>query len=203
MARTAFAHFTSALTPAMTAITLFLAMNPGFAQPVQERVPANSSKPEPAGSAEEAYRKGKEFEEKKNYAEAMRWYRTAADRGHVQAQVSVGNLYGNGIGVSKDYAEALRWYRKAADQGNSEAQDDVGTFYLVGWGVPQNYPEALRWLRKAADQENEVAQRNVAIMYLQGLGVPADRAEAIRWFRKAAEKGDDESKQALSQLATQ
>jgi Sel1 repeat len=51
--------------------------------------------------------------------------RMAADRGHVQAQVSVGNLYGNGIGVLKDYAEALRWYRKAADQGNDEAQDNV------------------------------------------------------------------------------
>jgi hypothetical protein len=187
----------------LTAIGLSVATNPAFTQPVQERAPTTSSKPETAASADEAYRKGEEFEAKKNHAESMRWYRMAADRGHVKAEVSVGNLYGFSEGVSQDDAEALRWYRKAADEGNSEAQDDVGTFYLLGWGVSKNYREALRWLRKAADQGNEVAQRNVATIYWQGLGVPADRAEAIRWFRKAAEKGDDESKQALSQLGAQ
>ena len=154
----------------------------------------------PAVASDEAYRRGHELYENKNYAGALRWYRVAADQGNALAQVGIGNLHAMGLGVAQDYAEALRWYRLSAAQGNSEAQDQLGFFYLSGWGVPQDYAQALSLFRKAAEQGNEVAQRNIGMMFLQGLGVAADRAEAIRWFRKAAEKGDDDSKDALKYL---
>jgi Sel1 repeat len=139
----------------LTAIGLSVATNPAFTQPVQERAPTTSSKPETAASADEAYRKGEEFEAKKNHAESMRWYRMAADRGHVKAEVSVGNLYGFSEGVSQDDAEALRWYRKAADQGNEVAQRNVATIYWQGLGVPADRAEAIRWFRKAAEKGDD------------------------------------------------
>jgi TPR repeat protein len=154
----------------------------------------------PAVASDEAYRRGHELYENKNYAGALRWYQVAVDQGNALAQVGIGNLHAMGLGVAQDYAEALRWYRLSAAQGNSEAQDQLGFFYLSGWGVPQDYAQALSLFRKAAEQGNEVAQRNIGMMFLQGLGVAADRAEAIRWFRKAAEKGDDDSKDALKYL---
>ncbi len=157
----------------------------------------------PADAADAAYRQGHDSYEKKNYAEAMRWFRVAAAQGNALAQVGIGNLYGMALGVPQDYAEALRWYRLAAAQGNAEAQDQIGFFYLSGWGVPQDSAQALNWFRKAADQGNEVAQRNIGMMFLQGMGVTADRAEAIRWFRLAAAKGDDDAKQALKYLGSQ
>ena len=52
-------------------------------------------------------------------AEAVRWYRLAADQGHADAQVFLGLKYANGEGVVEDDAEAVRWYRLAADQGRS------------------------------------------------------------------------------------
>jgi hypothetical protein len=56
-------------------------------------------------------------------AEAVRWYRAAADQGFAEAQASLGFMYVNGKGVAQDYAEAMRWFRLAADQGHAYAQE--------------------------------------------------------------------------------
>ena len=53
-------------------------------------------------------------------AEAVRWYRLAADQGHAYAQNNLGAMYANGDGVPEDDAEAVRWYRLAADQGDAD-----------------------------------------------------------------------------------
>ena len=59
---------------------------------------------------------------KQDYAEAVRWYRKAADQGDADAQFCLGVMYYNGNGVKQDYAEAVRWYFKAAEQGHEEAK---------------------------------------------------------------------------------
>jgi tetratricopeptide (TPR) repeat protein len=109
-------------------------------------------------SVAEALQKGNQANERKDYAEAMRWYRKAADQGNAAAQENIGWLYHNGWGVAQDYAEAMRWYRKAADQGNAAAQENIGWLYQDGKGVTQDYAEAMLWYRKAADQGNASAK---------------------------------------------
>jgi TPR repeat protein len=119
--------------------------------------------PSPAAkvSAADALQKGKKAYEQKDYAEAMRWYRKAADEDNADAQNKIGALYANGWGMALDYAEAMRWFRKAADQGNAAAQNNIGFLYDKGWGVAQDYAEAMRWYQKAADQGNATAQENI------------------------------------------
>ena len=58
-----------------------------------------------------------------DYAEAVNWYRKAAEQGYAQGQFNLGLMYRNGLEVSKDIDEAIKWYRKAAAQGNSDAQE--------------------------------------------------------------------------------
>jgi hypothetical protein len=70
----------------------------------------------------DALKRGKAALDSKDYVEAMRWYRKAADQGDADAQYNIGWLYEHGRGVAQDYAEAMRWYRKAADQGNANAK---------------------------------------------------------------------------------
>jgi TPR repeat protein len=53
---------------------------------------------------------------KRDEAEAVRWYRKAADQGHAQAQVSLANCYHYGIGAEKDKKKARHWLKKAAKQ---------------------------------------------------------------------------------------
>jgi TPR repeat protein len=146
--------------------------------------------PAPAAIVAEALNKGKAAFEAKDYVEAMRWDRQAADQGNATAQTYVGYLYEKGMGVPQDYAEAMRWYRKATDQGHAPAQKNVGSLYEQGAGVPRDYGEAMRWYRKAADQGNPGAQTNIGYLFEEGLGVSQDYAEAMRWYRKAADQGE-------------
>jgi len=58
-----------------------------------------------------------------NEAEAVEWYRKAAEQGNANAQLNMGLCYETGRGVQQDYAKAAEWYRKAADQGFALAQN--------------------------------------------------------------------------------
>ena len=57
-----------------------------------------------------------------DYAEAMRWYRLAADQGHAVGQGGLGVMYANGRGVPQDYVVAHMWYNLAGAQSSSAAR---------------------------------------------------------------------------------
>lgn len=60
-----------------------------------------------------------------DYAEAVKWYRKAAEQGNADAQNKLGFMYDNGYGVSEDKAKAVEWYRKAAEQGLEKAINNL------------------------------------------------------------------------------
>ena len=122
--------------------------------------------------------------------EAVRLAVAAPDRGDATAQVGLGVLYAEGLGVPSDDVEAVRWYRLAADQGNAYGQANLGFMYETGRGVTQDHVKATRLYRLAADQGYAGAQYNLGAMYATGQGVPQDAMEAVRWYRLAADQGD-------------
>jgi S1-C subfamily serine protease len=122
-------------------------------------------------------------------AEAVKWYRKAADQGDAVAQNNLGACYDNGQGVPQDHAAAVRWFRSAAEQGFAGAQYGLGVCYANGRGVPQDDVEAVKWWRKAAEQGDAQAQHNLGCCYANGQGVSQDYVEAVRWYRKAAAQG--------------
>lgn len=56
-----------------------------------------------------------------DYAQAVRWYRKAAEQGHTSAQFSLGEMYFRGQGVPKDNVLAYMWANLAAAQGGKNA----------------------------------------------------------------------------------
>ncbi len=110
---------------------------------------------------EEMNKRGNEYYEKKDYAEAVKWYRKAAEQGDKDAQNSLGYMYKYGYGITQDYAEAVKWYRKATEQGDKYAQNNLGVMYQCGYGVTQDYAEAVKWYRKAAEQGDKDAQKRL------------------------------------------
>jgi len=126
----------------------------------------------------------------KDEAEAVKWFRKAAEQGNAKAQGDLGLCYAKAQGVATNYTEALDWFHKAADQGDAKGQDHLGMCYAQGFGVAKDYEEAMKWFRKAAEQGDAKAQDHLGICFVQGTGVAKDYAEAVSWFRKAAEQGD-------------
>ena len=74
-----------------------------------------------------------------NAAEAVRWYRLAAEQGDASAQ-------------DNPLAQELANLRALAEAGATEAQYSLGVKYDTGEGVPQDDAEAVRWYRLAAEQ---------------------------------------------------
>lgn len=135
-------------------------------------------------------RKGDECYDKQEYAEAVKWYRKAAEQGHTTAQYMLGCCYYSGKGVAKDAAEEVKWWRKAAERGHKIAQNNLAVCYEDGTGVPKDKAEALKWYRKAAEQGHARAQYKVGEYYASGTVVSRDYCEAVKWYRKAADQGD-------------
>ena len=121
--------------------------------------------------------------------ESIEALRARAEKGDVDAQNNLGEMYAKGQDVTQDYAEAVKWYRKAADGGYARAQFNLGFSYITERGVMRDYGEAVKWFRKAAEQGFAPAQADLGIAYDTGQGVQRDGEEAMKWFRLAADQG--------------
>ena len=75
-------------------------------------------------------------------AEAVKWYRLAADQGQADAQFNLGVMYYNGQGVPKDLIEAYAWSFIAAAGGDADAANirDV----VAGELTPEQLAEVLK-----------------------------------------------------------
>jgi TPR repeat protein/ferredoxin len=149
-------------------------------------------RPVPVGSAEAeaAYEKGEDEYLAENYKKAMRFYKQAANTGHVEAMYDLGSMYEYGIGINKNEKEAIRWYRKAADEGHAAAMFNLGYAYGRGEGVEQDDTQAVYWYRKAAEAGHATAMNNLGYAYEHGEGVEQDDTQAVYWYREGAEAGD-------------
>jgi TPR repeat protein len=146
----------------------------------------------PPKDAEALYRKACAYRDgdgvPQDHAEAFRWFGIAAEKGHADAQVRLGECYHFGTGIAQDYAQAFHWFRMAAQQGHAEAQIWLDVCYEGGEGVPQDASQAVHWFRKAAEQGDAGAQNILGSCYEHGEDVHRDLVEAAKWYRKAAEQ---------------
>jgi TPR repeat protein len=123
---------------------------------------------------------------KQDHAEALKWFRRAADSGHTEAMVHIGRHYRFGEGVTKDLSEAGKWFRTAAAKGEPAGTLNLGWLY----GYEQDDQDAaLKCFREAASQGLTEAMYELYLSYWNGKGLTKDRAEAKKWLTQAAEAG--------------
>ena len=127
---------------------------------------------------------------KRDYVEALRWYRCAAEQGDPEAQNDLGSMYLNGFGVAKDATEAARWYRKSAEQGVAMAMFHFALRCLHGDGVERDDAEAVLWLSKAAEQGHIAATGLLGTCYRFARGIKRNTVLAAQLHVKAAIAGD-------------
>ena len=57
----------------------------------------------------------------KDYKEALKWYRKAANQGYASGQTNLGFMYATGKGVLKDLVQAHKWWNLGSMNGNDKA----------------------------------------------------------------------------------
>ena len=155
-------------------------------------------------------------------AEAVRWFREAAEQGHAGAEYHLGLAYRDGCGVTKNDDEAKNWLQEAAEQGNREARNDFpqateqasaseqyrrGCDCLKGraWRrTDDDDDEPVKWFRKAARQGHADARERLGNMWLHDLSMEQGGADVVRYaltsLRRRAGSGDLEAANCLGRL---
>lgn len=141
---------------------------------------------------------------KKDRAEAVKWFRKAADQNHAAAAAVLGYLYERGDGVRADPAEAAKWYRKSADQNNSDGLFNLGRAYEHGIGLSKDVSQARTYYQKAMAAGSRDAQQALAALgkalepvspaqtqFEDGVRLykAEDFAGAAKFFQKLADQG--------------
>jgi hypothetical protein len=122
----------------------------------------------------------------RDYTEAARWYRRAAENSNAMAQSTLGDIYYYGRGVPQDFVEAALWWQLAAEQGVAVAQLNLGVMYANGDGVPQDYVKSHFYTNLAAAHLPPGQDRDIAIKNRDIVGKlmnPGQIAEAQRLAR--------------------
>lgn len=88
---------------------------------------------------------------------AIRFYRTAGKKDHVNAQYAAALLLTDGRVEPRDHVEAAGWLTKAAMNGHTKAQGRLAYAFYFGRGVPQNYVQFYAWITVALAQNSTAA----------------------------------------------
>ena len=124
---------------------------------------------------------------KKDYEEAAKWLRKAAEQGYVHGQFFLGQMYAKGLGVEQNFKEAVKWWKKAADQGDAAAQTSLGLMYGKGQGVKQNGVTAYAWASIASTNGQNIASRFKS-EFLKPKMTPAQIAKAEELVKEMVKK---------------
>ncbi|MBD1230466.1 sel1 repeat family protein [Acinetobacter seifertii] len=84
------------------------------------------------------YQYGKDEKDEK---QAFAWFKAAADQGLSPAQLNVGRMYADGIGVKKDESMARKYFEKAASNGDNRASYNLAMMEEQ----KKNYVGAYQW----------------------------------------------------------
>lgn len=115
---------------------------------------------------------------------AVRWWKPAAEEGHVESMMALGLLYQRGgASVEKDIGKAVDYYLQAAAAGEEDARLNIAALLLRG-EMP-----AIRRIRGLLRSEPEILgeMSEVAIEYASAREEPRHGARAVATMIKGTE----------------
>jgi TPR repeat protein len=116
--------------------------------------------------------------------EAIHWYRTAAQSGHIGAAFTLASaLLESGDPVQEK--EGAQWLMRAGAEEHAASQFQLGVLYCTGKGVEKDLPEAIGWYEKAARNGHALAKHNLGVMLIKGMGVEVDAERGARLVKEA------------------
>ena len=124
----------------------------------------------------------------KNEAEAVKWYRKAAEQGHASGQCKLGFMYANGKGIAKDEAEAIRWYRNMPSRATPALNSASTPCAPAAQASSKKRPKPSGYYAMPRTTATPSVNAASGSRYANGQGVKKT-PKPSQWFRNAAEKG--------------
>lgn len=114
---------------------------------------------------------------------AKKWFLVAANNGHMDAQVYLGNL----AYKENNYEEAEKWFLRAIGQNSLHAKVNIAILYS---NVNEKKDDmlAFKYFMDAAQLGIPIAMVAIGNYHLDGLIVKENKIEALNWFIKALEQ---------------
>lgn len=131
-------------------------------------------------------------------AEALRWYRVAAEQGQPEAMAALGRLLLQEPGPEARES-AWKWLRQAAQMDDRDGQYHLG-WLLAQPGSTRDEAQAWQLFAKAAAQGHVGAQVAAAVQLLAGRGVGKDEKAAAGWLQRAAARQDPVAHYLLARM---
>jgi enhanced entry protein EnhC len=136
------------------------------------------------------------YGELKNNAMAMRYFKRAAERGFLPAELIMARA---ALNQNHDPVEALYWFKKAADAHDVSAQMYCAAAYRVGYGASKNADASQRYIIEAAKNGNALAQYTLANTFLASKSTDTKRVGLV-WLTKAADQNNLAAMLLLGQI---
>ncbi len=131
-------------------------------------------------------------------AEAVTWYRKAADAGDLPSLFRLGQLLHLGKGLPQNALDATAKIKAAAEADYQPAFMALGERYEQGLGVARRSDNnAYIWYLKAAEKGAVAAQAKVGDWLTRGKGIDKDEAAGITWLQRAADRGNRDAQYGL------
>lgn len=102
----------------------------------------------------------------RDYGEAIKYLRQAADAGDPGAMAHLGHMYANGIAVKQDNATSWKWFWKAAEHGNPSGFYGLGYMHLIGQGAEVDHKMAFNYFKQSVDVGHDWAGIQDSLFYL-------------------------------------
>jgi TPR repeat protein len=167
-----------------------------FSRPRQTEPPPSQAAAE-HGDADAQFALGVQYsgagEASDDLAQAVQWYRMAANQDHAPAQFNLGQMLANGQGTAQDDDAALIWIRKAAEGGEAGAQFSLGMRYHrssvhhLQMDAAESRIEAYKWFHLSAVQGykgSEAARERVTLSMTREEVADGNQRVAVFAIRK-------------------
>nr|WP_304259827.1 HD domain-containing protein [Phascolarctobacterium succinatutens] len=152
-------------------------------------------------AADAYYELAKKYEMNDEPEKAVAYFKKAVDVGNLEAMISLGFYYSDGVVVEQDEEKALKLFLQPALEGYKFAMLRAGSAYYYGSGTEPNYFKALLFLMPLTEDEDDDFPEACYIVgrcYQFGKGIDEDQEKAFDYLAMAADAGFAPAQTALA-----
>ncbi len=119
-----------------------------------------------------------------DYREAFKYLNLASEKGWLDADVLLAQMYRDGNGVDRSIEDYEKKLTYAAEGGHARAMSILAEAYLEGKFLEKDNEKAFYWYMRSASSGNMKSQYQVAVMLSSGIGCEKDEEAAKQWFAR-------------------